>query len=111
MSVLSRYYRNFIPFCKRLVCEPSSFSLKNQRLNCSSQATYSKSTIDEISTQLTKMANNISNDDDICGELDAMLSTLGLDGRYFIVDVGANLTNKKYARDLDQVIQRAKDSG
>ena len=30
---------------------------------------------------------------------------------YIIVDVGANLTNKKFSRDLDSVIQRAKDSG
>ncbi|KAK2580219.1 hypothetical protein KPH14_012479 [Odynerus spinipes] len=30
---------------------------------------------------------------------------------YIIVDVGANLTNKKYSRDLDSVIQRAKDAG
>jgi hypothetical protein len=30
---------------------------------------------------------------------------------YIIVDVGANLTNKKYGRDLDSVIQRAKDAG
>lgn len=30
---------------------------------------------------------------------------------YIIVDVGANLTNKKYIRDLDSVIQRAKDAG
>lgn len=28
-----------------------------------------------------------------------------------VVDAGANLTNKKYIRDLDSVIQRAKDSG
>ncbi|KAJ8972881.1 hypothetical protein NQ317_015786 [Molorchus minor] len=30
---------------------------------------------------------------------------------YILIDVGANLTNKKYNRDLDSVIQRAKDSG
>ncbi|XP_046740812.1 3'-5' ssDNA/RNA exonuclease TatD [Diprion similis] len=30
---------------------------------------------------------------------------------YILVDVGANLTNKKYSRDLDSVIQRAKDAG
>lgn len=30
---------------------------------------------------------------------------------YIIVDVGCNLTNKKYSRDLDSVIQRAKDAG
>lgn len=28
-----------------------------------------------------------------------------------LIDVGANLTNKKYSRDLDAVIQRAQDSG
>lgn len=28
-----------------------------------------------------------------------------------IQDCGANLTNKKYFRDLDQVLKRAKDSG
>lgn len=28
-----------------------------------------------------------------------------------LIDVGANLTNKKYIRDLDAVVQRAKDSG
>lgn len=28
-----------------------------------------------------------------------------------VIDAGANLTNKKYSRDLDSVIQRAKDSG
>lgn len=30
---------------------------------------------------------------------------------YILIDIGANLTNKKYSRDLDAVIQRAKDSG
>ncbi|CAD7084305.1 unnamed protein product [Hermetia illucens] len=28
-----------------------------------------------------------------------------------VIDVGANLTNKKYSRDLDSVMQRAKDAG
>lgn len=30
---------------------------------------------------------------------------------YIIVDIGANLTNKKFSRDLDSVVQRAKDAG
>ena len=30
---------------------------------------------------------------------------------YIIVDIGANLTNKKFSRDLDSVIQRAKEAG
>lgn len=28
-----------------------------------------------------------------------------------VIDAGANLTNKKYSRDLESVIQRAKDAG
>lgn len=28
-----------------------------------------------------------------------------------VIDVGANLTNKKYSRDLDSVVQRARDAG
>lgn len=30
---------------------------------------------------------------------------------YVIVDIGANLTNKKFTRDLDSVISRAQDAG
>ena len=30
---------------------------------------------------------------------------------YIIIDIGANLTNKKFARDLDAVIGRAKEAG
>nr|CAG4644048.1 EOG090X080R [Lepidurus arcticus] len=30
---------------------------------------------------------------------------------YIFIDIGANLTNSKYARDLDSVIERAKDAG
>lgn len=30
---------------------------------------------------------------------------------YILVDIGAHLTNKKYGKDLDSVIQRAKDAG
>jgi TatD DNase family protein len=33
------------------------------------------------------------------------------DSNYILVDIGANLTNKKYLRDQDSVVQRAKDSG
>lgn len=30
---------------------------------------------------------------------------------YVIVDIGANLTNKKFSRDLDSVVGRAQDAG
>ena len=30
---------------------------------------------------------------------------------YVIVDIGANLTNKKFTRDLDSVVCRAQDAG
>ena len=33
------------------------------------------------------------------------------EGTYFIVDIGANLSDRKFSRDLDSVIQRSKDSG
>lgn len=34
-----------------------------------------------------------------------------LNDQYFIIDICANLTNKKFARDVDSVIQRAKNAG
>lgn len=30
---------------------------------------------------------------------------------YILIDVGANIINKKFSRDVDSVIQRAKDAG
>ncbi len=30
---------------------------------------------------------------------------------YFLVDIGANLTNKKFSRDVDSVVARAKEAG
>ncbi|XP_015919366.2 3'-5' ssDNA/RNA exonuclease TatD [Parasteatoda tepidariorum] len=42
-----------------------------------------------------------------CAE--AMLEKM--DGEYLITDVCANLTNKKFARDVDSVIQRSKNAG
>ncbi|KAI1278038.1 3'-5' ssDNA/RNA exonuclease TatD [Halotydeus destructor] len=71
----------------------SSLSRALQHISSSSMATISKSPVDDLEN------------------LDGLFTSLGLDGRYFIVDIGANLTNKKYSRDLDQVVQRAKDSG
>lgn len=34
-----------------------------------------------------------------------------IDQHYLMIDVGANLTNKKYQRDLDTVVQRAQEAG
>lgn len=34
-----------------------------------------------------------------------------LSGQYFITDISANLTNKKFARDVDGVIERAQNAG
>lgn len=34
-----------------------------------------------------------------------------MNDQYFIIDICANLTNKKFARDVDSVIQRAKNAG
>lgn len=30
---------------------------------------------------------------------------------YLLIDVGSNMANKKFSRDLESVLQRAKDSG
>lgn len=46
--------------------------------------------------------------------VDDVLSTESLQKcfeNYLLVDVGASLTNKKFSKDLDSVIQRAKDAG
>lgn len=32
-------------------------------------------------------------------------------GHYLLIDIGANLTNRKFAKDLDAVLQRARDVG
>lgn len=49
----------------------------------------------------TKLDNNVDNEQNMeqCYE------------NLIVIDIGANLTNKKYSRDLDSVIQRAKDAG
>ena len=63
---------------------------------------------------------NISDqsDDGNLGEMTRKISDLKLKeiaddlaSSYILVDIGANLTNSKYARDLDSVIDRAKDAG
>lgn len=53
----------------------------------------------ELDSDSTKTLENVSVSMQQCYE------------NYIIVDIGANLTNKKYGRDLDSVIQRAKDAG
>lgn len=32
-------------------------------------------------------------------------------GHYLLIDIGANLANRKFAKDLDAVLQRARDVG
>ena len=53
----------------------------------------------------------MSTEDIICDEANGNGKLMKQLNNYIIVDVGANLTNKKFSRDLDAVIQRAKDSG
>lgn len=58
------------------------------------------------------MANNSSSSSELkqFDNTDASLMSQCYEN-YILIDVGANLTNKKYNRDLDSVIQRAKDAG
>lgn len=51
--------------------------------------------------------NNNNNDLEISHENDMKSCYENL----IVIDAGANLTNKKYSRDLDSVVQRAKDAG
>lgn len=54
---------------------------------------------------------------DAVGEVSSPLAGFDMDDmkhcfeNLIVIDAGANLTNKKYSRDLDSVIQRAKDAG
>lgn len=52
-------------------------------------------------------ANNNNNDIEINDDNDMKRCYENL----IVIDAGANLTNKKYSRDLDSVVQRAKDAG
>ncbi|XP_015781476.1 uncharacterized protein LOC107359505 [Tetranychus urticae] len=67
-----------------------------------------KSNLKLLARNMSSVSNPIANETDEA----ELMKKLGLDSEtYLLVDIGANLTNKKYARDLDGVIQRAKDSG
>ena len=37
--------------------------------------------------------------------------TLDIAGHYLLIDIGANLANRKFSKDLDAVLQRARDVG
>lgn len=52
-----------------------------------------------------------SKSEKVCKEAETSGAMTQCYENYILVDVGANLTNKKYVRDLDSVIQRAKDAG
>lgn len=53
------------------------------------------------------MADSSNNNNTNCEENDMKRCYENL----IVIDAGANLTNKKYSRDLDSVVQRAKDAG
>ncbi|KAK8737319.1 hypothetical protein OTU49_004440 [Cherax quadricarinatus] len=44
-------------------------------------------------------------------DLEDAMGALLTSENYIIVDIGANLTNKKFTRDLDSVVSRARDAG
>lgn len=60
-----------------------------------------------MAKSITKEGDNL---DGLEGELLA-LHTSENSENYIIVDIGANLTNKKFTRDLDSVVGRARDAG
>lgn len=56
-------------------------------------------------------ANNLTNNVNDCNKSERQTKMEECYENLIVVDVGANLTNKKYSRDLDSVVQRAKDAG
>ena len=55
--------------------------------------------------------NNIKLEHQTAGQVTEAPTMMDKLSNYIIVDIGANLTNKKFSRDLDQVIQRAREAG
>lgn len=57
------------------------------------------------------MATNEAKKDQPIDDLEDAMSELMNTENYLMVDIGANLTNKKFTRDLDSVVSRARDAG
>ncbi|XP_045117483.1 3'-5' ssDNA/RNA exonuclease TatD-like [Portunus trituberculatus] len=57
------------------------------------------------------MAKSITKEGDALDGLEGDMGALHTSENYIIVDIGANLTNKKFTRDLDSVVGRARDAG
>ena len=57
------------------------------------------------------MAKSITKERDNLDGLENDMEDLHSSENYIIVDIGANLTNKKFTRDLDSVVSRARDAG
>ena len=61
------------------------------------------------------MASNSLDDNSIGDQIksnEEMLRSLRLAScNYMMVDIGANLTDRRFAKDLDSVVQRSKEAG
>lgn len=57
------------------------------------------------------MATSENKQESGIGDLEEGMESLLSSENYIIVDIGANLTNKKFTRDLDSVVSRARDAG
>lgn len=57
------------------------------------------------------MASNEANKNQGIDGIEDAMGELMSSENYIIVDIGANLTNKKFTRDLDSVVSRARDAG
>lgn len=68
-------------------------------------------------SQTTAKTSTTGGSVEAVGEVSSPLAGFDMDDmkhcfeNLIVIDAGANLTNKKYSRDLDSVIQRAKDAG
>lgn len=67
-----------------------------------------------LTSLLESISLNNNNQNSGSASSDATLADDNMSKCYenlIVIDAGANLTNKKYSRDLDSVVQRAKDAG
>ena len=73
----------------------------NTKSEINSDSTMEKSSPEVIKETTATACNNNAVED----------NNTEIDENYVIVDIGANLNNKKFIRDLDSVVARAQDAG
>lgn len=61
------------------------------------------------STSSSRLSDSIR--DLVSQDFSQLMLDIANPGHYLLIDIGANLANRKFAKDLDAVLQRARDVG